>query len=243
MSGSRSSPLGEPETPTSLRRDADAVSLTVHELPRLDEVMVAQRTRKGRWQMLLVLAVCAAPVVASYLAYYVIRPGLRSTNYSELIQPTRTMPASLGLRSLQGAALETTSLRRQWLLVVAGPSTCAQACQDRLVMQRQLHQMLGKERPRVDKIWLLTDNAAPDAALLQGLTQGDDPVQVLRVSGSALAGWLTPAPGTELDDHLYVVDPMGEWMMRTPPKPEPQRVKRDLDRLLRASASWDVAGR
>ena len=47
----------------------------------------------------------------------------------------------------------------------------------------------------------------------------------------------------EAGDHLYVVDPMGEWMMRMPADPSPQKVKRDLDRLLRASASWDRAGR
>ena len=51
---------------------------------------------------------------------------------------------------------------------------------------------------------------------------------------AAFAGW---------DGYLYLVDPMGEWMMRAPAEPDPQRVKRDLDRLLRASASWDRAGR
>jgi hypothetical protein len=32
-------------------------------------------------------------------------------------------------------------------------------------------------------------------------------------------------------------------MMRMPAAAEPARVKRDLDRLLRASATWDQAGR
>jgi hypothetical protein len=36
---------------------------------------------------------------------------------------------------------------------------------------------------------------------------------------------------------------MGEWMMRMPATPEPTKVKRDLERLLRASASWDTPGR
>jgi hypothetical protein len=40
-----------------------------------------------------------------------------------------------------------------------------------------------------------------------------------------------------------VVDPMGEWMMRAPVNPDPQKLKRDLEKLLRASSSWDVAGR
>jgi hypothetical protein len=57
-----------------------------------------------------------------------------------------------------------------------------------------------------------------------------------------LAKWLAPVSGHTLAEHLYVVDPMGNWMMRTPVDAEPAKVKRDLDRLLRAAASWDRAG-
>ena len=49
--------------------------------------------------------------------------------------------------------------------------------------------------------------------------------------------------GAALEEHLYVVDPMGEWMMRMPANPDPGKVKRDLERLLRASAGWDKPGR
>jgi hypothetical protein len=57
------------------------LGLTVHSLPLPQEAALAdsQRTRTGRWKMLLVMLVCAAPVIASYLAYYVVRPeGRRS---------------------------------------------------------------------------------------------------------------------------------------------------------------------
>jgi hypothetical protein len=66
---------------------------------------------------------------------------------------------------------------------------------------------------------------------------------VLRVPAADLAQWLAPAPGESLDAHLYLVDPMGRWMMRAPPQLEPARFKRDLDRVLRASNSWDTPGR
>ena len=58
-----------------------------------------------------------------------------------------------------------------------------------------------------------------------------------------LAQWLKPEAGQALSDHLYIVDPMGRWMMRTPVDPDPAKVKRDIERLLRASASWDRPGR
>ena len=69
---------------------------------------------------------------------------------------------------------------------------------------------------------------------------------VLRVAPGALAQWLEPAAGQRLQDHLYLVDPMGNWMMRFPADMDAAaaaKAKRDLDRLLRASAGWDKEGR
>ena len=115
-------------------------------------------------------------------------------------------------------------------------------CDKRLYMQRQLRDMLGRERERIDKIWLVTDDAELPAALRTAL-QADAGLRVLRAPREALAAWLQPDAGHALEDHLYLVDPMGEWMMRMPADPDPAKVKRDLDRLLRASASWDQPGR
>jgi hypothetical protein len=109
-------------------------------------------------------------------------------------------------------------------------------------MQRQLREMVGRERDRIDKIWLVTDGADVPTAL-RSAVDADPTLQVLRVPRDALAAWLQPEAGRALEDHLYLVDPMGEWMMRVPADPDPARVKRDLERLLRASSSWDLPGR
>ena len=95
---------------------------------------------------------------------------------------------------------------------------------------------------RVDKVWLVTDHDALPAAL-QRAVRAAPALTTLRADRAAVAQWLAPAAGQALEDHLYLVDPMGEWMMRFPASADPARVKRDLDRVLRASASWDLAGR
>jgi len=195
-----------------------------------------RRTTLGRVKMLLVLLVCAAPVIASYFTYYVVRPDGR-TNYGTLIQPSRSLPAALPLQALDGAAVPAASLKGNWLLVVVAPGACDAACEKQLFMQRQLREMLGKERDRLDKVWLVTDSTPLTPALQQAIG-GPVPVKALRVQREALAGWLAPEPGSTLEAHLYVVDPLGEWMMRMPANAEPARVKRDLDRLLRASSFW-----
>ena len=241
MPGSNSSapaavPLAKPGA-EPLTRSAHSVG--AHYLA--DPAQAAQRrTLAGRTKMLLVLLVCAAPVVASYLSYYVVRPEGRS-NYSTLILPTRALP-DLALRTLDGAPLRSASLRGQWLLVAVGPSKCETACEQRLYLQRQLREMLGRESERVDKLWFITDEAPLSPALREAIA-GKAPLTALRADREALARWLAPAEGHALEEHMYLVDPMGEWMMRMPAQPEPARVKRDLERVLRASAFWDTPGR
>lgn len=241
MSGSNSSAPradAQPQAP-------EALTLTVHGVagPDLaDPVQAASaRTRVGRVKMLLVLLVCAAPVIASYFTYFVIRPGTTS-NYGALIQPTRALPEALGLRTLDGAAVPTSALKGQWLLVSVGPAACGAACEKRLFMQRQLREMLGRERDRLDKLWLVTDEA-PLAPALRSALDAPPAFTLLRADRAAVERWLAPAGGHALEDHLYVVDPLGEWMMRMPADPDPGKVKRDLERLMRASAGWDKPGR
>jgi cytochrome oxidase Cu insertion factor (SCO1/SenC/PrrC family) len=232
MSGSKSSSPAEP------------LALTVHDLapPDLSDADAAarRRTTAGRLKMLAVLAVCAAPVIGSYLAYYVVRPEARS-NYGTLIQPSRSLP-ELKLADLDGRPVTARSLHGQWLLLLVGPAGCDADCEQRLFMQRQLREMLGRDRERLDKVWLVTDDAPlrPELRAALGATPA---ATVLRADRAAVAAWLAPEPGKALEEHLYIVDPLGEWMMRMPVGADPAKVKRDLEKLLRASAGWDQPGR
>jgi hypothetical protein len=240
MSGTDSSAPASPDS--SL-----LVNLSVHSLPSTNDAAL-QRTTRGRWVMLAVLLVCAAPVIASYFTYFVLRPQAR-TNYSELILPTRPMPPSLRFAELEGAPVAAPSLRGQWLMVVVSAAACDARCERQLLLQRQLHEALGAEKDRVDKLWLVDDGASPRPATLTAIAATGDAhglfaaPRVLRAGRDDLARWLEPGPGQALEDHLYLVDPRGDWMMRAPVDADPARLKRDLDKLLRASASWDRAGR
>jgi|SRR3990167_1752217 len=200
----------------------------------------APRARHARWKLVLLLLVCVSPVVASYFTYYVVRPEGRR-NFGELVQPQKPMP-DLATTALDGRLERLQALRGQWLLVSVAPGACDAACQNHLYLQRQMRESLGKDKERLDWVWLVTDDQAPPASILPGLKQAT----VAHVDGAALAQWLEPQTGHALSEHLYVVDPMGNWMMRFPPALDTAaaaKAKRDLERLLRASASWDTAGR
>jgi hypothetical protein len=200
----------------------------------------ARRTGSGRWKMLAVFLVCAAPVLASYFTYYVVRPEGRR-NFGELIEPQRPLPdlASVGLTGQTGNLLD---LKGQWLLLSVAGGACDEVCRRHLYLQRQLRESLGKDKDRLDWVWLIPDDQPVSDNLLPALKEAT----VLRVPAAGLAAWLAPASHYQLAQHLYLVDPMGNWMMRFPVDLDLSsavKAKRDLDRLLRASASWDQPGR
>ncbi len=210
-------------------------------MPALAEVGATERrTRAGRWKMMVVFLMCAAPVVASYFAYYVWRPEARRV-FGTLIDPQRPLPDLVGT-ALDGTTLNLRELKGQWLLLTVSGGACDATCQQYLYMQRQLRESLGKEKERVDRVWLINDDAPVADALLPALEQAT----VLRVPPAALGQWLAADAGRDLPAHLYLVDPLGNWMMRFPAGLDMSgaaKAKRDIERVLRASASWDTAGR
>ena len=219
---------------------SEPLGLTVHSLPQPGPALVRQRV-SGRFKMLMVMAVCAAPVLASYFTYFVVRPDGTGTAYSTLIQPAVAMPRVQGTL-LDGQPQPLRGLVGQWLLVTVDSGACAAACEKHLFLQRQLREMTGRAADRIDKLWLVIDDAPLSPALQQALL-ATPAMNVLRLPRAVVAAWLQPAPGQALEDHLYIVDPLGDWMMRAPADADPMRLKRDVERLLRGSAGWDQAGR
>jgi hypothetical protein len=228
------------------------LTMTVHNLPTPGAPSV-QRQVSGRWKMMAVLLVCAAPIIASYVTFYVVRPGAQR-NYGTLIplaNPAPELSASTKMNELpdiKAVALDGTvsnlrAFRGQWLLVSVAGGACDAACQQRIYLQRQMRESLGRDKDRLDRLWLITDEQPVASTLVSQVQAANVDAYALRVSQAALAQWLKPDAGQQLSDHLYLVDPIGRWMMRFPADLDPTKAKRDLERLLRASVSWDRAGR
>ena len=236
-----SAPPSVPPSPPAAAQD-HTLGMTVHSMPEPEQLRQASegRTRMGRWKMMVVMLVCASPVIASYFTYYMVRPEGRR-NFGELIDPQRPLPDVVAT-DLQGRAVNLKSLKGQWLLVSTAAAACDELCARHLYLQRQLREGLGKDKDRLDWVWLVTDSAPVPDLLMPALKDAT----VLRVPQDQLAQWLSAQEGHALSDHLYVVDPMGNWMMRFPVQTDnatAAKVKRDLERLMRASAAWDQAGR
>lgn len=155
------------------------------------------------------------PVAASFLIWaFDLAPG-STGNYGTLLSPKPVGAASVA------------ALRGRWILVQFDGGACAAACERKLYLMRQVRRAQGREMQRVARLWLLTDDVHPRAELLAAI-EGT----VVAPAG-ALANTF-PAERSSAD-HVYLVDPLGNLMMRFPQNPDPMRVIKDLQRLLRAS--------
>ena len=174
----------------------------------------------------LVLALCAAPVVASFVAYYWLQPS-GHVNYGELLPP-RPLPDAT-LAGLDARPFRFEDLKGSWVLLVVDKGACDERCLTKLVYTRQVRLAQGKNIERVRRVWLVTDDASPDTKML---AEQPDLITV-RAAGSGVLGALPS--GTTPAAHIYVIDPLGNLMMRFPENPDPRKILKDLARLLRHS--------
>lgn len=180
--------------------------------------------------MLALFAVCAAPLVASYLTYYVIKPQGR-TNYGALIDPRAHPIPVLGTKTLDGRPMPLEALKGKWIMLQAGDAECQEPCRKMLHDMRQLRLAQGKDMDRIERVWLITDEEPLETMLIREY----DGTHLLRAKPDALQAWLPAEPGTTPADHIYMIDPLGNLMMRFPKDADPNKIKKDLAKLLKAS--------
>ena len=188
-----------------------------------EEIANRKRSRAPLW---LLLALCIAPVLASYIAFYFWQPS-EHVNYGELLEP-RPLPDA-HLSRADGTPFHWGELQGKWVLVTMDSGRCDAYCQQKLVYMRQVRLAQGKDAGRIERAWLITDTARPDPALIAS----HPGIRLLRASGSGFLA-LFPAERNRAD-HIYVVDPLGNLMMRYPRNADPRKMLKDIARLLRHS--------
>ncbi|KAG0194282.1 hypothetical protein DFQ28_000527 [Apophysomyces sp. BC1034] len=204
-------------------------------IPAASDAPSSRRGRlRARWMLLLLAAICAAPVIASYLMYYVFRPTGGSTGYGQLVQPQRPIPANLVVRDEAGHPVRLDSLKGKWLMISVDSSACDDACAKKLYFMRQVRATQGAERERVLTVWLRTGDGAMPARIVDAYPD----TRKLIAPPADIAAWLPSDPdvaGDSVAAHIYLIDPNGNLMMRFPRDPDPTRIKHDLTKLLKWS--------
>jgi hypothetical protein len=178
--------------------------------------------RRGKRTLLMIAAAVIAPVALSYGIYY-LTPRGTFTNYGELL-PTQPAPAISGTRD-DGTPFTLAQTQGRWKILVASGGGCDAQCAGMLYATRQARTMQGRERERIERLWLVADGTRPDPAVL---AEHPDLV-VVRTTPREVAA--LPLG----QDAIYLIDPIGNQVLAWPRAPDVKALSRDLTRLLRAS--------
>lgn len=201
--------------------------------------MSASRQTRGRGRSILV-GIAVMFLAGIVVSYVLVESGWRprtTRNYGELVQPARPIH-DVALLDLDGRPAHFSALRGKWTLVYFGSAECGKRCIDDLYKMRQVTLAQGTEAHRVQRVFVVTDDAALDSLRY---TLKDYPgTRVLHGSPGAvrkLAKQFSVPAGGALDglDRIYIVDPIGNFMMSYPADADPRGMNKDLHLLLRAS--------
>jgi hypothetical protein len=198
---------------------------------QLDKQALDARTRRGRIQMILVLLACAAPVIASYLAYYVFKPEGGKTNYGVLIQPPQAINPTWFDIPFNG----------KWTLLVARPaSECKKgndACVEVLYLMRQVRLALGKHKNRLQLVWVVSDQQPIEEEIRKAYDPENAGFFIIPAPDQkntvAWEAWLN---NQNRGQGIQLIDPSGEKMMVFPDKTSSDdfvRIRKDIERLLK----------
>ena len=179
-----------------------------------------------RSKLLFLIGVFVVPVAAAYLAYFGLRPAAH-TNYGDLLEVRPLQQTAGTVRD--GTVFDLQTLRGKWLMLHVGPADCDAQCTRQLYLMRQIRIAQGKEQSRIERLWVVTDAVGIEPTLLREYPG----MNVWRPADLTFVEQL-PAED-DRTRHIYLVDPIGNLMLRFPADPEPKRMMKDLKLLLKAS--------
>ena len=142
-----------------------------------------------------------------------------TSNHGELMNPGLVVPKQVN--ALQGG---------RWGLVMVGDQ-CDQPCKDQLVLMQQVHKSLGKEFGRMQSIWFKYQDHELFPA---GKPGGEASTQTSRVT-EEMSNWLTLNQLPSDDYSIWLIDPLGNLVLRFSPGTDGRDMLTDIRFLLKAS--------
>ncbi len=186
----------------------------------------------SRRNFLMLASLFFVPFAAAVWLYYASswRPAVAA--HGELIDPPRPLPA-IAFSLPDGGTSSPEILRGAWSLVYLAGNSCAEDCTKALAELARVRLALSKDAGRMQRVLLHTGECC--ATGFPG--PGDEDLLVLGATGApgeALLALFPPAPYGKAS--IYVVDPLGNLMMRHSASGDTEGLLKDLERLLRLSS-------
>jgi hypothetical protein len=207
----------------------------------------------GRMLLLLIAGLPLTMILAASWLWYFVERGdldlvslLGTANHGTLLSPPIDL-REYPLEDSRGDLFVYRDGESRWTLLIPGDEHCETACEHRLYTTRQIHVAMGRDMPRLRRVYLsamptpgvawavdtLSDERPLPASFVEYLERDHPGMAVLQGSAAhALSEQLRAdvAPGS-----WYLVDPAGWIMMRFDPQTHYRDVMADLKFLLKNS--------
>lgn len=170
------------------------------------------------------------PVVLAYAVFFFVDVS-SFTNRGEIFNPVVDIEA-LQLRDEKGEIIPRNSLTYKWRFISFVGSECDEACNKRLYDSRQVHKSLAKNQHRVLRVIV---HLAPPSEALQSLIATEYPNALNMYGDSEVINKAFNGTSKLDENELYIMDPMGNIMMRFTQDQPIQDFQFDVKKLLKAS--------
>lgn len=197
-----------------------------------------EQVKKTNYMPLWILiALCAFPYIAGtlYYQYQDKLPPPKTSNYGTLINPVKEL-RDVQLSMLDGSVKPITEYRKKWLMMYILDGDCNEDCAKNLYFMRQIRKAMAKDRFRINRLLVLDNEAQLDNALKKVLAEYPD-LDVATVHNEFKSHFYSTMEGVSgnIFGKIMIIDPMGNFMMEYPHNPDPERVLKDIKRLLSIS--------
>jgi hypothetical protein len=178
--------------------------------------------RSARLTLLTLGLLFFLPLLLAWLMYNGVidfQPGA-TNNHGDLVAP----PVEARLPE----EVEGLDLSGHWIVLYLLPESCDDTCQSYVAGLRQVRRALGRDGERIRTAYLSTTQSA--GLLGEQISAIDPAAIVFRDSSGMLRSQLDGIGG---GDGTYVIDPLGNIMMKYHDGADPNLVRLDLKRILK----------
>ncbi|NND91088.1 MAG: hypothetical protein HKN42_09515 [Granulosicoccus sp.] len=203
-----------------------------------DSVAVDPAARRlSRIKLISIFAIFAVPLLLASIWLHMVRSSggqIGDTSRGQLIRPA--VPLTEFALEQQDSEFTLNSVRGLWTLLYMPAGECQEACQRNLYHMRQVRLALNHRMDRVQRAVLVESSAQLDEALL-----AEHPGLIVATGDAAAQQQLqdqvqaAQSGMDELPDAIYLIDPLGNLMLRFPPDLDPKSMLKDLKHLLKVS--------
>ncbi len=197
-----------------------------------------EKVKKGSYAPLwILLALSALPYLAGTL-YYKYRdelPQTRTSNYGTLVQPAREIK-DVQLQLSDGSDKAFAEYQKKWLMLYILDDNCDEDCLKNIYYMRQVRKAMAQERFRINRL-LILDSAMTDKNQLEKIKESYPGMDIATVSAETKQHFYsTIQQGSgSIFKKIMLVDPFGNYMMEYLQLPDPEKVLKDIKRLLSIS--------